>query len=60
MEKHLVRHKTVGLGYGVFDPKSERWSIKFFACFSKAKLFNKNAFEKGYLKDCGLVSMEGL
>ena len=55
---HLVQHAKIGAGYALQETDG-RWIVRFFYNFHKHFVFTKNAFKQGYLKDCGIVTMDG-
>jgi hypothetical protein len=53
---HLVAHDKVGTGYALQESDG-RWVVRFHSNWNKYFVFTKNAFNKGYLKDCGIVKI---
>ena len=52
---HLVAHDNVGTGYALQESDG-RWIVRFHHNYNKYFTFTKDAFSKGYLKDCGIVT----
>ncbi len=58
MQTHLVHHNGVGFGHAKYDEDIGRWKVRFFTYYTIPKIFTNKCFEKGYLKDCGIVEVK--
>lgn len=56
MEVTLVTHDKVGAGYALQETDG-KWVVRFFHNYARHHIFNHDAFEKGYLKYCGIVNI---
>ena len=56
MLTHLVKHDKIGMGYALQESDG-RWVVRFHLNYHKHFVFTKDAFNKGYLKDCGIVNL---
>ena len=56
MQAQLVKHDKNGMGYALQESDG-RWVVRFHLNYHKHFVFTKDAFNKGYLKDCGIVNL---
>mgnify|MGYP000538742170 CR=1 FL=1 len=56
MQTHLVKHDKIGMGYALQESDG-RWVVRFHLNYHKHFVFTKDAFNTGYLKDCGIVKL---
>ena len=55
MKIHLVKHKRNGVGYAVKYENKGVWKVRFFDKMYLPLSFPLNTFEKGHLRDLGVV-----
>jgi hypothetical protein len=56
MLAQLVKHDKNGMGYALQESDG-RWVVRFHYNYKKFFVFTKDAFNMGYLKDCGIVNI---